>query len=324
MIFLDKNVEELITYLRKAILQDEYNYSRVLIDPMYKNVKPYVLDLLHDILRETQLETEKELSSLETNFKQYTNIPDTSKLPDSFVKMIEKTKYELIEIKRKMKNNSYYDYLDSLDIITNINNRLIKVREELIDFRHSSEYYLNNLETNLRDANLHIDEANKTLSKLKDLYFGTIVIALLSLFCFYKNITAVNSETKIDLGIWAYYTIGGLMGIGTVIGKFADADKEFTILTQLFRDTIWGFYACVVYFILLIGTIIINFFSETLSNTILTIMGVVSGIILIAAFIPDKNISKEKTIINDEKRNINNIEAAIVENKLILSTLKSF
>ena len=322
MIFLDKNVKELITYLRKAILQDKYNYSRVLIDPMYRNVKPYVLDLLHDILRETQLETEKKLSSLETNFKQYTNIPDTLKLPDSIVKMIEKTKYELIEIKRKMKNNSYYDYLDSLDIITKINNRLIKVREELIDFRHSSEYYLNNLETNLRNANLHIDETSKKLSKLTALYFGTIIIALLSIFCFYKMIT-MNSEPEGDLGIVARYFIGGLMGIGIVIGKFANVDEE-TILTQLFRDIVCGIFAGVAYFILLIVILIISIFSKTLSNTIIEIILGVSAIFLFASFIPDKNISKEKTILNDEKVNINNIEAAIVENKLILSTLKSF
>ncbi|KKG11182.1 hypothetical protein [Methanosarcina sp. 2.H.A.1B.4] len=320
---MDNDVEEMLTSLKKAIQEDRNNYDRVLNDPLFKNVKSHVLVLRDNILQETRLKTEKELSYLETSFKQYTNIPNTIKLPESIVEMIEKTKNDITEIKRKMKNNSYFDYLNSLDRITNLNITVLNIRGELIDFRGSSKNYLNSLETNLRNANLHIDETDKKLSTLTALYFGTIIIALISLFCFYK-IIKMNSEPGGDLGIYEPYIIGALMGIGIVIGKFADVDKEFTILTSLFRGIVWGIYAGVAYFILTIGLIIIGFFSETLSDTIFEIILVVSAIFLFASIIPDKNISKEKTILNDEKRNINNIKSAISENKLIVSTLKSF
>lgn len=323
-IILDNDVNEMRTHLRKAILQDKKNYSRVLIDPMYKNVKPDVLGLLREILRETQLKTEKELSSLENNFKQYKNIPYNLKLPESTVKMIQKTIFELIEIKMKMKNNSYFDYLDSLEMITIINNRLIKAREELINFRRSSEHNLTNLENHLHDSNLHIKETYTQLKTLESVRLINIVIAITSLFFVYISLTTNDNQT----GIIA--TIFISIGLGMTFCKFTDSSMEHIIKTgyidYIFMGTTFfiGFWLLifVIYIIIEIYNWIAN--SNVNMDPIIYNIILVTAIPLIATFLPYTSIKKKKLVINDETRVINDIETTINENKLVVSTLNSF
>lgn len=301
----------MLTYLRIAILQDKNNYSRVLIDPMYKNVKPYVSDLIHDILRETQLKTETELSSLETNFKQYTNLLHTLKLPESTDKMIEKTKSDVIEIQRKMKNNSYFDYLENLEMISVINKRLIEIREELIELKNSSKNNLEYLDTDLHNANLRLYKTSKKLNKLKSLKLIHNIIAILSLFLLLVAVTTDNRS----------YLLFLILGLGMVSCKKEVGEKDFTILSRLFKYIFIG----IIYFAIIFSLLaIVSFFSRVFADTIINIVFIAFAILLIATFVPDPNISKQESLVNDEKRNINNIESTATKKRLIVSTLKNF
>lgn len=311
MIFLDNDVKEMLNHLRIAILQDKNNYSRVLIDPMYKNVKPYVSDLIHDILRETQLKTETELSSLETNFKEYTNLLHTLKLPESTDKIIEKTKSDVIEIKRKMKNNSYFDYLENLEMISVINKRLIEVREELIEFKNSSKNNLEYLDTDLHNANLRLYKTSKKLNKLKSLKLINNIIVVLSLFLLLVAVTTDNRS----------YLLFLILGLGMVSCKKEVSEKDFTILSRLFKYIFVGIIYSTIIFISLA---IVSLFSRVFADAIINIVFIAFAILLTATFVPDPNISKQESLVNDEKRNINNMESTVTKKRLIVSTLKSF
>jgi hypothetical protein len=325
VIILDNDVNEMQTHLRKAILQDKNNYSRVLIDPMYKNVKPDVWGLLCEILRETQSKTEKELSSVESNFNKYTGLLNSLKLPESTAKMIENTKSEIIEIKRKMKNNSYFDYLDSLDMITNINSRLIKVRGEIIEFRRSSENNLKCFDTNLRNTNLHLNETYKQLKALQSLRLFNTNIAILSLFFLCIAYITIKDD------LWIVSLISLMLvcvGVGIVTSELAGT-LDSTISNRLIEYIVRGIFFIIALLVLFVVLSVIDYISESLFiaifNLVLLVMAIpFINLLIIVMFRPDKNISKKKSIINDYKSNINVIESAINENKLILSTLKSF
>ncbi|MDD3246125.1 MAG: hypothetical protein PHF18_04595 [Methanosarcina sp.] len=308
---MDNDVKEMLNHLRIAILQDKNNYSRVLIDPMYKNVKPYVSDLIHDILRETQLKTETELSSLETNFKEYTNLLHTLKLPESTDKIIEKTKSDVIEIKRKMKNNSYFDYLENLEMISVINKRLIEVREELIEFKNSSKNNLEYLDTDLHNANLRLYKTSKKLNKLKSLKLINNIIVVLSLFLLLVAVTTDNRS----------YLLFLILGLGMVSCKKEVSEKDFTILSRLFKYIFVGIIYSTIIFISLA---IVSLFSRVFADAIINIVFIAFAILLTATFVPDPNISKQESLVNDEKRNINNMESTVTKKRLIVSTLKSF
>jgi len=327
-IILDNDVNEMHTHLRKAILQDKNNYSRVLIDPMYKNVKPDVLGLLCEILRETQSKTEKELSSVESNFNKYTGLLNSLKLPESTAKMIENTKSEIIEIKRKMKNNSYFDYLDSLDMITNINSRLIKVRGEIIEFRRSSENNLKCFDTNLRNTNLHLNETYKQLKALQSLRLFNTNIAILSLFFLCIAYITIKDD------LWIVSLISLMLvcvGVGIVTSELAGT-LDSTISNRLIEYTVRGIFFIIALLVLFVVLSVIDYISDiseslfiAIFNLVLLVMAIpFINLLRIVMFRPDTNISKKKSIINDYKSNINDIESAINENKLILSTLKSF
>lgn len=281
--------------------------------------------MLCEILRETQSKTEKELSSVESNFNKYTGLLNSLKLPESTAKMIENTKSEIIEIKRKMKNNSYFDYLDSLDMITNINSRLIKVRGEIIEFRRSSENNLKCFDTNLRNTNLHLNETYKQLKALQSLRLFNTNIAILSLFFLCIAYITIKDD------LWIVSLISLMLvcvGVGIVTSELAGT-LDSTISNRLIEYIVRGIFFIIALLVLFVVLSVIDYISESLFiaifNLVLLVMAIpFINLLIIVMFRPDKNISKKKSIINDYKSNINVIESAINENKLILSTLKSF
>lgn len=328
---MDNDIEEILTSLRKVIQEDRNYYDKVLNDPLFKNVRSHVLVLRDNMFQETRLKTEKELSSLEIRFKQYTNIPDTLKLPTSTTEMIEKTKNDITIIKRKMKNNSYFDFLDSLEMIASINNRLIKIREEIIGLRHSSKNHLIYLDTDLRNANSRLDEVYTKLKNLKSLRVINIIIAIVSLFSIY--IFLIANETD-NFTPFLFSVILISLGLGMVDHKSEIGKENHTIQSWLGRYISSGIMLFIgVLFLIVVLGIVMEIYNS-LANKSVSIYTIVSFVFCICAIpiiitliimlLPDKNISKIESIRHDEKRSINNIESAINENNLIVSTLKSF
>lgn len=265
---MDNDIEEILTSLRKVIQEDRNYYDKVLNDPLFKNVRSHVLVLRDNMFQETRLKTEKELSSLEISFKQYTNIPDTLKLPTSTTEMIEKTKNDITIIKRKMKNNSYFDFLDSLEMIASINNRLIKIRGEIIGLRHSSKSHLIYLDTDLRNANSRLDEAYTKLKNLKSLRVINIIIAIVSLFSIY--IFRIANETD-NFTPFLFSVILISLGLGMVDHKSEIGKENRTIQSWLGRYISSGIMLFIgVLFLIVVLGIVMEIYNSLANESVRT------------------------------------------------------
>lgn len=138
----DVELNTIISYLSKGIKIDRDLFVKAKIDPMFNNVRPQVDILLENIFHKTKSNAEKEVFFAESTVKKMENW-----INSDYASLEDKQKFELVQnkifdAKGKLKTQSYFGYIDVLEIMAKTNEIIEEVqssREKKLDFFKSQK-----------------------------------------------------------------------------------------------------------------------------------------------------------------------------------------
>ncbi|WP_048051488.1 hypothetical protein [Methanosarcina soligelidi] len=210
----------MISSLRYAISRDRNYFVKAAIDPMFKKIRSQIDSLLNDILEETKKNVQIKVSNLEKYMKKMEKWFSGNYASSGEVQLYNSIKHKIKEIYSKLSLNTYFDYVDALQLASSANEELRKIQLSIKNTVTSSEDRIISNEKKLKDTSYEL--SNKRRKYHKDMLINVVLgvftplIIIYGCFWFY-NVFFSGSGLDFDpvkfiLGAIILGIIGGLLG----------------------------------------------------------------------------------------------------------------
>lgn len=175
---MDSNLNIFLNALREAINNDPNQFNRAKTDPMYRNFRKEVDALLEEMIKEKRTIAEKEFRDLEYSAKKMAKWFDSEFCSSSLNEYRQVCK-NIADSLDKFKTQNYLEYINAMQMVEIINNRLMSLKQTIKNNLNDSEGRLKQIPENIKtiknqknEANKKYSEANKKYSEVKNKKFS--------------------------------------------------------------------------------------------------------------------------------------------------------
>lgn len=316
--------DELLFYAEDAIRKNKYYYDSILNDPSYKNFQPEIKALRIKLFNEIKKQNENEVLYLYSQFKlkHLFELGKSQRLPSNTKDMIQNIESNMNLIDQRMKNNTYSDYVDNIELMRDMKKWLEIIKNNLNEFKANLEASLAHLKNQSQNSekNLHLSKRKALMDKI-----NASLLLLLSIpgIC----LTAISFLDSDFMGenihvvtiIWTLSLAVLILYNNYKDDKYINKSENIGWLTFIFSFTLGILFASIISFVImvvyLISLSIIDFFSEYTADlldhivsTIMLVLPLIFSFKLLYVSLHESNTKRVQESYNKIAEQINDIE----------------